>query len=147
MPIATPCDREKNRASAAVLVASTDAAIRDSIVELACSAELEARSFESLDDWMAHAQCNPDACLVLDAGDGRFAAGDHAEALAALCASRPVLLLVDRGDVPGAVRAMRCGAAEVFEKPCRNARLLQSIQRIAAPASSAVPRSPKEGAK
>ena len=46
------------------------------------------------------------------------------------------LLLIDRGDVPIAVRAMRVGAVDVLEKPYRDVNLLERVMRAAAAASA-----------
>ena len=76
-------------------------------------------------------------CLVLDAQVRDFDSPDHLAIFACICARHPVLLLVDRGDVPIAVRAIKDGAADVFEKPCRDERLLESIKRATAAAEDA----------
>jgi len=52
--------------------------------------------------------------------------------LAATCTRLPVLLLVDRGDVPIAVRAIKVGALDVLEKPLRDTNLLERIKVAAA---------------
>ena len=54
------------------------------------------------------------------------------ERFASVCARRPVLLLIDRGDVPVAVRAIKQGAVEVLEKPLRGDDLLERVKRAAA---------------
>ena len=53
--------------------------------------------------------------------------------LTATCTTLPVVLLVDRGDVPIAVRAIKAGAVDVLEKPLREATLLERIKMTAAP--------------
>jgi FixJ family two-component response regulator len=52
--------------------------------------------------------------------------------LKATCARLPVLLLVDRGDVPTAVRAIRVGTLDVLEKPLRDGCPLECIKMAAA---------------
>jgi len=52
--------------------------------------------------------------------------------LTATCTPLPVVLLVDRGDVPIAVRAIKAGAVDVLEKPLRDASLLERIKTAAA---------------
>jgi FixJ family two-component response regulator len=41
-------------------------------------------------------------------------------------------VLIDRGDVPVAVRAIKDGAVDVLEKPLREDDLLERIKRAAA---------------
>jgi two-component system response regulator FixJ len=130
---ATGSDRHTTSAET-VFVVSDDPAIRDSIAELAASAGLQSETFVSLQAWLNAAAPKRGGCLVLDA-----AAVDTA-CLARLTelsvAGQPVLLLVDRGDVPIAVRAIKLGAMDVLEKPYRNVTLLESIKRLAARASN-----------
>ena len=112
-----------------VFVVSDDSAIRDSLSELIGSAGLRAETFPSLDTWLDTDQPGRRGCLVLDARVRDFSSPDHLAIFARMCARHPVLLLVDRGDVPIAVRAIKDGAADVLEKPYRNKSLLESIKR------------------
>ncbi|MCC6380480.1 MAG: hypothetical protein IT519_16815 [Burkholderiales bacterium] len=120
-----------------VILVSRDEAVRDSLAAWIGAAGLAVESYAGIGAWLEAARRLPDACPVLDAGSDLLAEQADADAVAALCARRPVLLLVDRGDVPAAVRAMKGGAHEVFEKPCRDASLLLGIERIVADRRSA----------
>lgn len=51
--------------------------------------------------------------------------------MTAACARLPVIVLVDRGDVPIAVRAIKQGAVDVLEKPLRGQDLLAHIRAAA----------------
>jgi len=118
-------------ATTTVFVVSGNAAVRDSVSELAASAGLRAEAFAALEAWLAAVPPAQPGCLVLDASARDFACPEHMERFSSICAARPVLLLVDRGDVPVAVRAMREGAVDVLEKPCRDASLLEHLRRAA----------------
>jgi len=109
-----------------VFVVSGDAAVRDSIAELVSVLGLRAKAFCSLDDWSASVHPESRGCLVLDAPLAELGAR-----LSTVCSNRQVLLLVDRGDVPLAVSAIKLGASEVLEKPTRDERLLECIRRLA----------------
>ena len=124
-------------AYATVFVVSDDSAIRDSLCELVGSAGLHAEAFPTLDAWAEADRPERKGCLVLDARARDFSCPDSLAAFSCICARRPVLLLVDRGDVPIAVRAIKDGAADVFEKPYRDERLLEGIKRSAAAAQDA----------
>lgn len=115
-----------------VFVVSDDPAVRNSLSELVASTSLRAETAASLEAWRAAVRPDRAGCLVLDASARDFAGADHLARFAAICAERPVLLLVDRGDVPIAVRAIRSGAADVLEKPCRGESLLERIRCAAA---------------
>jgi len=114
-----------------VFVVSDDAAIRDSAYELIGPEVLRVETFASLDTWLATVPADRPGCLVLDARVGDIAGAERLARFAAVCASRPVLLLIDRGDVPIAVQALKRGAFDVVEKPCRGEDLLAKIQRVA----------------
>jgi FixJ family two-component response regulator len=117
-------------ACATVFVVSDDPAVRDSISELVRSAGLRAEASTSLDAWRAAVQPERAGCLVLDARARDFACPEHLARFDAVCAERPVLMLVDRGDVPITVRAIKGGAVDVVEKPCRGETLLERIRRV-----------------
>lgn len=119
---------------ATVFVVSPHPAVRDSLVELLAPEGLHAETFESLDAWWRSVEPARRGCLVLDAPAGAWAPAGALQAvpLAAICGGRPVLLLIDRGDVPFAVSAIKSGATDVLEKPCRDERLLDCIRRLAA---------------
>jgi two-component system response regulator FixJ len=114
-----------------VFVVSDDAAIRDSLAELTASAGLRAEAFPSLDAWLDTVGTDRQGCLALDVRARDFVGAEEFSRLAAFCARRPVLLLIDRGDVPMAVRAIKGGAVDVVEKPYRNADLIERIKRAA----------------
>jgi two-component system response regulator FixJ len=114
-----------------VFVVSDDAAIRDSLAELTASAGLRAETFPSLDAWLDAVGTDRQGCLALDARPRDFVGTEKFSKLAAFCARRPVVLLIDRGDVPMAVRAIKGGAVDVVEKPYRNADLIERIKRAA----------------
>jgi len=111
-----------------VFVVSDDLAVRDSVSVLIASAGLQAQTFPSLETWLAGAPPKPRGCLLLDARVCDISDPERLATVTATCARLPVLLLVDRGDVPNAVRAIKEGAADVLEKPLRNGYLLERIK-------------------
>ena len=119
---------QKQMACKTIFVVSDDAAIRDSLAELAASAGLHAETFSSLETWLEAIQPVQRGCIVLDAQVCEFADPERLAQFACLCAKRSVLLLINRGDVPTAVRAIKCGAMHVVEKPYRDANLLEKIK-------------------
>ena len=125
---------QKRMACKTVFVVSDDAAIRDSLAELTASAGLHAKTFSSLETWLEAIQPEQRGCIVLDAQVCEFADPERLAKFASLCAKRSVLLLINRGDVPTAVRAMKCGAMHVVEKPYRDENLLEKIRHASAAA-------------
>jgi len=118
-----------------VFVVSGDAAVRDSLAELIGSAGLNVTAFASLDRWREAVAPEQPGCLVLDAHVRDVTGPEHPGELSRICSTRPVLMLINRGDVPIAVRAMRDGVVDVLEKPYRDVTLLERVMRTAAAAS------------
>ncbi|HQR72784.1 MAG TPA: hypothetical protein PLE54_19470 [Burkholderiaceae bacterium] len=115
-----------------VFVVSEDTALRESACELMATAGLDAEATMSLESWLAAVPPQRPGCLVLDARERDFREPGQLERFAAICAVRPVLLLIDRGDVPIAVLALKRGAVDVLEKPWRAESLLDRIRQVAA---------------
>ena len=120
-----------------VFVVSDDSAIRDSLAETLAAAGLHAETHSSLDAWLGAVRPERQGCLVLDARRYDFAGPERLAQFASICEGRPVLLLIDRGDVPAAVRAIRDGAVEVVEKPYRDENLVALIRRASVAAQDA----------
>jgi len=120
-----------------VFVVSDDSAIRDSLSELAAASGLRAETSASLEQWFEGVEPARRGCLVLDARVCDFTCPEQLARFASICARRPVLLLIDRGDVPIAVRALKGGAVDVLEKPYRDANILERIKLAAAAKQSA----------
>jgi len=117
--------------TATVFVVSEDSAIRDSLSELVASAGLHAEASQSLEKWLEDVPPTRRGCVLLDARALDFTRPEQVASFSAVCAQRPVLLLIDRGDVPVAVRALKGGAVDVLEKPYRDASILERITRAA----------------
>jgi two-component system response regulator FixJ len=115
-----------------VFIVSDDPAIRDSLSELMAAAGLHAETFASLETWLEAVPPKPRGCLVLDAKVSDTTGPERLARLKATCTRLPVLLLVDRGDVPTAVGAIKDGALDVLEKPLRDGYLLERIKVAAA---------------
>ncbi len=115
-----------------VFVVSDDVALRDSMCELFATAGLHAETSPSLASWLAEVPSRRPGCLILDARERDFRGPDQLQRFATACAVRPVLLLIDRGDVPIAVQALRHGAADVLEKPYRDESLLDRVLQVTA---------------
>jgi two-component system response regulator FixJ len=124
-------------ANTRVFVVSGDPAIRDSLSELIASAGLRAETFSSFEAWLDSAQSSWRGCLLLDARTWDVAGPERLARLTASGISLPVLLLVDRGDVPTAVRAIKDGVADVLEKPLRDGHLLERIKMAVAATTEA----------
>lgn len=119
--------------AATVFVVSQDSSIRDSLSELVESAGLQVEPYCCLEAWLdkVHKYGRP-GCLVFDTQERDLVQTEELATFSAICVTRPVLMLVDRGSIPQAVSALKLGALDVLEKPQREDILLEIIKRAAA---------------
>ena len=111
-----------------VSVVSADPAMRACLVALLRSASLRSNAFTDLQTCLEHVDSDRMGILLVDmpASDS---GGSEPSQLAAACARMPTLVIVDRGDVPQAVSALRAGGLVILERPVTRADLLAGIRR------------------
>jgi len=110
-----------------VFVVDDDAAVRDSIAELLGSVGLRAECYESASAYLEAFRPERAGCLVLDVRMAEMSGLVLQQKLNELGAKLPVIILTGHGDVPMAVQAMKSGAVDFVQKPCRDQSLLDSI--------------------
>lgn len=110
-----------------VYVVDDDAAVRDSIAELAESVGLEAEVYASAQEFLDAYEPERPGCLVLDVRMAEMSGLVLQERLNALGTGIPVIVLTAHGDVEMAVAAMKAGAVDFLQKPYRDQALLDSI--------------------
>lgn len=115
-----------------VCVVDDDQAMRNSLKWLIESVGMQVESFSSADDFLAQHQPGQTGCLVLDVRMPGMSGLDLQEHLAANNIRIPVVIITGHGDVPMAVRAMKCGAIDFIEKPFNDEVLLDAIRRAIA---------------
>jgi two-component system response regulator FixJ len=76
-----------------------------------------------------------DGCVLLDVRMPRMDGLQLQERLRELGSRSPVIFITGQGNIPMAVRAMKCGAVDFIEKPFDDDRLLSSIESALALAS------------
>lgn len=111
-----------------VYVVSNDRSVRDALAELTACDALQIETFRSLAGWLERMPAPLRGCLVLDARPADLTDPARLALLSAACVRLPVVVMVDRGDVPAAVSAIRAGVLDVVEKPSRNANLLERVR-------------------
>jgi FixJ family two-component response regulator len=114
----------------ATYVVSSDFAFGDSLRELAETEHIHVVILPSLAAFSAALEQGAHGCLVLDIQEDDWLDRKGQPGLVDACARMPTLILTDRGDVATAVRALKSGAVDVIEKPLRNSRLLQMINKL-----------------
>ena len=68
-------------------------------------------------------------CVILDVQDRDLIGTKQLQRISAICARCCVVVMIDRGNVPVAVSALKVGALDVLEKPISDQELLESIRR------------------
>lgn len=118
-------DSQKRRAT--VFVVDSDPAVRTSLRQLVESAELHAECHTSAQEFLDAFGPKRPGCLVSDVRLPGMSGLQLQERLRELGISLPTIFLTGHGDVATAVRAMKAGAVDFFEKPFNSQVLLESI--------------------
>jgi len=112
-----------------VFIVDDDIAVRDSIQELVESVGLRAKSFASANAFLEAFKPDSPGCLVVDVRMAEMSGLVLLEKLRALDAAIPAIVITGHGDVPMAVSALKDGAVDFIQKPCRDQMLLDSINQ------------------
>jgi len=119
-----------------VFIVDDDIRIRESLLELLASHEMQGVAFGSAAEYLAYAKPELPACLVLDVQlpdingldlQGQIAAGYHP----------PIIFITGHGDIPSSVRAIKAGAVDFLTKPFKTAQLMQAIHAAIAQSHAA----------
>jgi len=127
-----------NQSDAVLFVVDDDAAMRRSLVYLFDSAGWQVQSFASAQDFLDHYDGHVPGCLVLDVRMPLMSGLGLQQMLKERRNPLPIIFLTGHGDLAMAVQAMKTGACDFLEKPCKDQVLLDAVTR-------AVQRSIKEG--
>lgn len=114
---------------AIVFVIDDDEAARQSLRWLMESVGLKVACFDSAQAFLDAYDPEVTGCLVLDVRMPGISGLDLQERLTAVGIWLPVIIITGHGDVPMAVRAMKAGAVDFFEKPFNDQALLDRIQQ------------------
>lgn len=103
--------------SASVLIVDDDPAIRQALELLMDSAGFAPRSFASGREFLDTSPPKGPACVLLDLRMPDMSGLDVQQQLRRQNPDLPVIFLTGNGDVPAAVRALKYGALDFFQKP------------------------------
>jgi two-component system response regulator FixJ len=115
------------RRTGTVFVVDDDDAMRASLCWLIGSVDLPVESFASAADFLETYDGRP-GCLVLDVRMPGMSGLDLQNELRTRAITIPVIFITGHGDVPMAMRAVKAGALDFFEKPFSHQELLDRIQ-------------------
>jgi RNA polymerase sigma factor (sigma-70 family) len=118
-----------NNGQATVYVVDDDQAMRDGLSFLMKSAGLSARCFDSAQSFLDAFKPSMRGCVLLDVRMPGMNGLQLQELLRSRQITIPVIILTAYADVPMAVRAMRAGAFDFFEKPFDDTKLIDRIRQ------------------
>jgi len=118
-----------NERDALLFVVDDDAAMRRSLAYLFESAGWRVASFESAHDFLDRYDGHVPGCLVLDVRMPLMSGLELQQTLKDHGVRLPVIFLTGHGDLAMAVQAMKTGACDFLEKPCKDQVLLDAVTR------------------
>lgn len=107
-----------------VFIVDDDEAVREALGLLMQSAGLTARTFSSGDDFLAACSPTNNGCALLDVRMPGMSGMVLQEKMQERGIDMPVIFLTGHGDVPMAVKALKNGALDFFQKPVNDEQLL-----------------------
>ncbi|BAO28851.1 response regulator transcription factor [Sulfuritalea hydrogenivorans] len=108
-------------------IVDDDPAVRDALKWLLQSRDVESRTWESAQEFLAFASRDLCGCLLLDVRMPGMSGIELFDRLRALQCRLPVIFLTGHGDVPMAVQALKDGAFDFIEKPYDDNALVDKI--------------------
>ena len=112
-----------------VFIVDDDLELRRSLKRLLEEVKLSVSEFATADEFLKAYDPNAPGCLILDVRLPGASGLVLQRQLAEMDPKMPVIVLSGHADIPMAVEAMRNGALDFFEKPCRAQPLLDCIHR------------------
>lgn len=116
-------------ATRTVLVVDDDPPVRESLLSLLRSVELEAEGFASAQALLASGRLEEAGCLVLDVRLPGQSGLELQRELNRRPCSPPIVFVTGHGDIPMSVAAMKAGAVEFLTKPFRDQDLIDAVHR------------------
>ncbi|MGM4913161.1 response regulator transcription factor [Rhizobium sp. 768_B6_N1_8] len=119
--------KQREDASALVVVIEDDAGVRESLLGLLRSMRFNVAAFSSATEFSSKGQLANVGCMILDVRLPGQSGIEFYEEVRAGGFHRPVIFMSGHADVPIAVRAMKAGAVEFLTKPVREQDLLDAV--------------------
>jgi FixJ family two-component response regulator len=113
-----------------VYIVDDDPRVRDALVTLLESFDMNARAFASAESYMDHAKPDVAACLILDLELPEMSGLDLQRWISTGRSHGDdphVVFITGHGDVPSSVHAMKAGAVDFLTKPFRQEDLMAAI--------------------
>jgi FixJ family two-component response regulator len=111
-----------------VFIVDDDPAVRQALTVLVRSMRLRAESYESAQHFLDAFDVSKPGCLLLDVRMPGISGLGLLEQFNRDNVHVPAIVMSAYGDVPMVVRALKAGALNFLEKPCRDQQLWEAIQ-------------------
>ncbi|NLF09710.1 MAG: response regulator transcription factor [Pirellulaceae bacterium] len=111
-----------------VFIVDDDPAVRQALAVLVRSMRFQAEAHESARRFLDTYDSSRPGCLLLDVRMPGISGLALLEQFSRDSVPLPVIVMSAYGDVPMVVRAMKAGALNFLEKPCRDQQLWEAIQ-------------------
>ena len=111
-----------------VFIVDDDPAVRQALTVLIRSMHLAAEAYDSAQQFLENGAAARPGCLLLDVRMPGISGLELLERLNRSEVHMPAIVISAYGDVPMVVRAMKAGAVNFLEKPCRDQQLWEAIQ-------------------
>lgn len=114
-------------ASPIVYVVDDDESIRESLVDLFRSIQMDAVSFATTAAFLDTADLRRPGCILLDIRLPGLSGLDFQLHLERIGSRMPIVFMTGFGDIPMSVRAMKAGAVDFLTKPFRDQDILDAV--------------------
>jgi len=112
-----------------VYIVDDDEAVCRSLGLLIQDVDLDVQMFNAAEDFLAAYDSNHPGCLVVDVRMPGMSGIELQHKLSEQGISLPCIVITGHGDIPMAVDAMKTGAVDFVEKPFKDQRLLDDVQK------------------
>lgn len=112
----------------AVHVIDDDEAVRESLVFLLTTADMEVRAYETPEAFLDSLEGITSGCVITDVRMPQMSGLELLQRLQESKADLPVIVITGHGDVPMAVDAMKAGAVDFLEKPFDDEAMLSAVR-------------------
>ncbi|MGD2055554.1 MAG: hypothetical protein PVJ15_02015 [Gammaproteobacteria bacterium] len=113
-----------------VFIVCEDAPVRQSVRALVESTGLQATTFPTLQAFLDAKEPGSGGCLVFQPENNTLDDPAQQGRLATACTGRRGILIIERGNVPATVLALKAGIRDVVQKPYRDKELLERIEKV-----------------
>lgn len=111
-----------------IFLVDDDASIRDSLSSLFRSVHLPTQCYRSADDFWSAYHDEMTGCVLLDIRMPGMSGLELQQRLVTAGSTLPIVFLTAFADVATTVQALKAGAVDFLEKPCRHQPLLEAVK-------------------